>query len=66
MWEWMGGTDLLRQPTIYAPANLQQIGGRLDPMCWFDRQQGNLFVFGGYGYASGTTLGYLNDMWKIK
>jgi hypothetical protein len=43
-------------------------GGRLMGLCWIDNTN-NFWVFGGYGYASGSTANStgtqgLNDLWK--
>lgn len=66
MWAWMGGSNLSNQPSIYPPADSPQIGGRGEHVYWSDRQ-GSVYIFGGYGYAEGTTAqGLLNDMWQIK
>ena len=39
-------------------------GGRYGSVSWLD-QSGNLWLFGGYGYASTTTGGNLNDLWEF-
>ncbi len=39
-------------------------GGRYGSVSWLD-QSGNLWLFGGYGYASTSTEGNLNDLWKF-
>jgi N-acetylneuraminic acid mutarotase len=39
-------------------------GGRNNAVSWSDLS-GNLWLFGGYGYNSTGTLGYLNDLWKF-
>jgi hypothetical protein len=65
-WSWIAGSNnntpqLANYGTkgVAAPAN--HPGGRLsNPVTWTDNN-GNLWLFGGTGYASTSTLGYLND-----
>jgi len=38
-------------------------GGRFDSISWAG-SDGNLWLFGGYGYASGGSPGRLNDLWR--
>ncbi|MFI5391740.1 MAG: hypothetical protein ACHQYQ_10295, partial [Bacteriovoracales bacterium] len=39
--------------------------GSRDRPAGFTDSKGNIWLFGGYGYGeSGTTLGYLNDLWR--
>jgi N-acetylneuraminic acid mutarotase len=73
-WAWMGGSSNIPdsesgQPGIYgtlgtaAAGNIP--GGRDDGATWTDKN-GNLWLFGGFGYDSvGTTLGILNDVWEF-
>ena len=39
------------------------VPGARDRQHFLDRQYGNLWLFGGYGYGS-TALGRLNDLWR--
>lgn len=39
-------------------------GARFGPISWTD-SKGNLWLFGGYGLATTSTNGYLNDLWKF-
>jgi N-acetylneuraminic acid mutarotase len=71
-WTWMGGstnyqfTDWL--PAVYgtkgkfAPGNTP--GSRESSAYWTDRA-GYFWLFGGFGYASGGSYGYLNDLWQF-
>ena len=67
-WTWMKGLNGINQNGIYgvqgiaAPANTP--GGRQYAAGCTDAS-GNLWFFGGQGYpASGSTIGFLNDLWK--
>ena len=66
-WTWVGGSDLANQVGVYgtkgvaAAANIP--GARSEATIWTDAL-GNVWLFGGYGYDSAGTGGYLNDLWK--
>jgi len=67
-WTWMKGEDTINVYGVYgtqgvaAPANMP--GGRAYASAWTDTS-GNLWLFGGSGYAaSGGFGGDLNDLWK--
>lgn len=66
-WTWVGGSNTTDAAGVYgtqgvaAAANVP--GARNIPVTWVD-VNGNLWLFGGYGYDSGGTLGPLNDMWE--
>ncbi len=66
-WTWVGGSDTPNLAGTYgtqgssAATNLP--GGRSGAAVWTD-SAGNIWVFGGQGYDSAGTLGYLNDLWK--
>ena len=75
MWTWMSGTKTIGNTTgaggqlgIYGtlgsfdPLNLP--GSRQYAVGWAD-SSGNLWLFGGQGYDSKGTLGYLNDLWEF-
>jgi hypothetical protein len=68
-WIWMGGSSLVEQPGIYgvqgSPGSGTSIpGSRALAMSWTDAS-GNFWLFGGSGYDSAATVGYLNDLWKF-
>lgn len=68
MWTWVKGPNTVATPGVYgiqgvpAPGNFP--GSRAwGVMSWTDAQ-GNLWIFGGYGYDVNGTLGALADLWK--
>lgn len=79
-WAWMGGsstvpsscagstTTLCGQPGVYgnlgSAANANNPGGREAAMFWTD-SSGNFWLFGGYGFDAGATVGELNDLWEF-
>ncbi len=64
-WGWIGGSNQPNKAGTYgtkgvaAPGNVP--GARDSAVSWIDAS-GNLWLFGGYGYAS-TGIGDLNDLW---
>jgi len=64
-WTWMAGSNLVNQSAIYGTKGLpfpgNAPGARTGEFGWID-QQGNLWLFSGYGVVSGSE-GYLNDLW---
>jgi hypothetical protein len=68
-WTWMGGSNAFNQQGSYgsqgepAPGNVP--GARHQAVSWTDAA-GNLWIFGGNGYDSAGTLGWLNDLWKYE
>lgn len=66
-WTWMGGTNLTNQlavtGTMSVPSNSTLPGATEFPCSWIDNT-GNFYLFGGRGYATGPSAGYLNDVWK--
>ena len=78
-WTWMGGSDTFIVPencslncvipsgvygTLGVPAASNYPGGRQSGATWTDKD-GNLWLFGGYGYDSSNGIGDLNDLWKF-
>ena len=65
-WTWMSGESTFNESGLYGiqghPAYYTVPGARLDSVGWAD-DEGDLFIFGGTGYAAGST-GDLNDLWK--
>ena len=70
-WAWMGGSSThsgFGQKGVYGtlgvggPGNAP--GGRDSAACWID-SVGNLWLFGGTGYDSNGSFGYLNDLWQF-
>src|SRR5579875_1890243 len=66
-WTWVSGDDAINQYGVYGikgvadPAN--KPGGRYGSVSWKDAS-GNLWLFGGTGYANSGAEGKLNDLWK--
>jgi len=65
-WTWMGGFDTAEHFGVYGtlgtPAAANIPSTRINSVSWADGA-GNLWLFGGVGYAS-TGYGYLNDLWR--
>jgi N-acetylneuraminic acid mutarotase len=68
-WTWVSGSNVGRQSGVYgtqgtaSPSNIP--GGRLGFVSWSDKK-GNLWLFGGGGYDSTGTFGFLNDLWQFE
>ena len=66
-WTWVSGSNNLNVYGTYGTlgvANSSNIpGGRQNSITWKD-SNGNLWLFGGSGFAASGALGYLNDLWK--
>ncbi len=66
-WTWMGGSQTADQPGIYgtkgAPSANNSPGARMWACSWTD-PSGNFWLFGGYGFASTSTMGDFNDLWE--
>jgi hypothetical protein len=64
-WIFVSGSDTADQSGIYSDANPANNGpgSRSALASWLD-SVGNLWLFGGFGYDSGTDLTPLNDLWK--
>ena len=66
-WTWVGGSNLANQQGTYgtqgtaSPSNIP--GARYDAITWTDAN-GNIWLFGGFGFDSTGTTGDLNDLWK--
>ncbi len=67
-WTWMKGSSTGGQPGSYGvretPAPTGTPGGRYGSVSWTDAS-GGLWLFGGYGWDSDVSTGYLNDLWKF-
>ena len=74
-WAWMGGSNTescqqqnCGQPGVYgvlgkaAAGNMP--GSRVNALSWTD-SKGNLWLFGGYGLDSASSIGDLNDLWEF-
>ena len=66
-WTWIKGYNLINQIGVYgtqgSPALSNVPGGRARSIGWTD-PAGDLWLFGGVGYGSGSLQGYLNDLLK--
>ncbi|MCE3226910.1 MAG: Kelch repeat type 2-containing protein [Bacteroidetes bacterium] len=66
-WTWMGGSNLGSQYGVYGTqgvaASTNSPGGRHVTTYWKDNN-GNFYIFGGYGLAVTSAPDYLNDLWK--
>ncbi len=66
-WAWMKGSSTTGQAGTYGtlgtPASGNTPGARGQMVAWVDAS-GSPWIFGGYGYSSVSSLGYLNDLWK--
>ncbi len=66
-WAWMDGPNVGDQPGVYGslgvPAPANNPGARQGAATWKDAQ-GNLWLFGGFGYDKNGVNGFLNDLWK--
>lgn len=66
-WTWESGADIANQAGIYgtlgAPSTSNIPGARSLAASWSDAD-GNLWLFGGSGFDSAGTNGFLNDLWK--
>jgi len=66
-WTWMGGSSATNQPGVYgtqgsaAAGNIP--GSREQAYAWAD-SSGNFWLYGGNGYDSTGTYGFLNDLWE--
>jgi N-acetylneuraminic acid mutarotase len=67
LWTWINGPNTLNATGVYGmqgtPNALNMPGARTNGVTWADGA-GNLWLFGGQGYASTGGLGDLNDLWK--
>jgi len=67
-WTWVSGADIVEQKGFYGTKGLANVsnvpGARYKSVSWIDAK-GNLWLFGGYGYASADNWNLLNDLWKF-
>ncbi len=66
-WTWMAGSSSAAQLGTFGTQGVAAGGNTPSaitaPVTWTD-SSGNLWLFGGYGYAKVATAGDLNDLWK--
>ncbi len=67
-WAWMSGNKTLNQNGVYGtkgvPDRANYPGSRSSSVSWMDTD-GNLWLFGGYGYNETGSVGELNDLWRF-
>ncbi len=67
-WTWVKGTPFNNKFGVYGTkgtaANGNYPGARVRSIKWRDLN-GNLWLFGGYGYGASGGEGFLNDLWKF-
>ncbi len=67
-WAWISGSDIVSQPGQYGTRGVPGLtnvpGARRWATGGFD-STGNLWLYGGDGYAAGAGPGHLNDLWKF-
>jgi N-acetylneuraminic acid mutarotase len=68
-WTWVGGANTVNAQGVYGtkgtPAAANVPGARSGATSWIDGS-GNLWLFGGDGFASTATVGTLNDLWMYR
>lgn len=66
-WTWKGGLSTVNGSGVYGTLGASSAsnlpGARYDSVSWTDAA-GNFWLFGGYGYTAGGSVGALNDLWK--
>jgi N-acetylneuraminic acid mutarotase len=67
MWTWMKGANISDRFGIYGTKGVGSAtntpGARYSSVNWKDKD-GNLWLFGGHGFAASGASGPLNDLWK--
>ncbi len=68
-WVWQGGSQNTTQPGIYGvlgqPSSQNVPGSRFGFADWTDNQ-GNFWLFSGFGLTSPRNSGFLDDLWKYQ
>jgi N-acetylneuraminic acid mutarotase len=68
VWTWVGGSSVGAAAGVYGTLGVASTsnvpGARTGAGSWTD-SAGNLWLFGGEGYDSAGTDGFLNDLWKF-
>ncbi|MDT3405490.1 N-acetylneuraminic acid mutarotase [Mucilaginibacter terrae] len=66
-WVWMSGEVTINPGASYGTKGVAAAsnvpGGRQDALTWTDAN-GDLWLFGGFGFTTPDKIGYLNDLWK--
>lgn len=66
-WAWVSGSSARNQPGVFGemgvPDAFNVPGSRKNSISWID-EEGNLWLFGGFGYDGNGSLGHLSDLWR--
>lgn len=66
-WTWVSGSDIVNALGVYGTLGTGDStttpGARSYTAAWTDAS-GHLWLFGGFGYGTTTSLSYLNDLWQ--
>jgi hypothetical protein len=66
-WTWISGDNTIDQVPVYGTRGIASTtnkpGSRYVSSAWTD-PNGELWLFGGYGFDAAANTGYLNDFWK--
>ncbi|MFY7880425.1 MAG: kelch repeat-containing protein [Lacibacter sp.] len=69
VWTWVGGSNQINALSIYGTKGVSSLsnfpGAREASISWTD-ENGNLWLMGGRGYATGIQPDLLNDLWKYE
>jgi len=67
-WTWINGSKSINRRGVYGTKDIagadSMPGGRYGSVMWMDTK-GNLWIYGGAGYDSRGSGGYLRDLWKF-
>jgi len=67
-WTWVSGSKSISHKGVYGTQGVADAnnvpGTRYGSALWIDTK-GNLWIYGGYGYDSKGSSGYLSDSWKF-
>ncbi len=65
-WTWVGGSNLINGAAEYGSKSIAKAGnipgGRTGSVNWKD-SNGNLWLYGGFGYDVNHSYGFLSDLW---
>jgi N-acetylneuraminic acid mutarotase len=66
-WTWVSGANTINANGVYGTqgtaAAAYMPGARDSAVSWYDGS--NLWLFGGFGFGSAGSYGYMNDLWKM-
>lgn len=66
-WAWIKGDDIINQLGSFGTKGISAASNkpscRVNALSWVDAS-GNFWLFGGFGFDTLSTLGYLNDLWR--